>query len=99
MAGDVDAGARIFTRMPPAAPSPAIDEPPLPDESSRMASTPICRRKDNITEEPRSLKLPVGLNHSSLKKGRRSPQPCGISSVQPSPSEIGLAISTGNAAR
>jgi len=43
-AGDVDAGARIFTRIPPAAPRPAIDDPPFPELYSRMASTPICRR-------------------------------------------------------
>ncbi len=85
--------------MPPAAPNPAIDEPPLPEESSSIASTPICRRNDSITEEPRSLKLPVGLNHSSLKNGRKSPQSCWTSGVQPSPSVIGFLISTGSAAR
>lgn len=76
-----------------------MDEPPLPELSSRMASTPICRRKDSITAEPLSLKLPVGLNHSSLKNGRSSPHACCTSGVQPSPSVIGFAISTGSAAR
>ena len=64
-----------------------------------MASTPICRRKDSMTEEPLSLKLPVGLNHSSLNNGRSSPQFCWTNGVQPSPSVIGLLISTGSAAR
>ena len=71
----------------------------MPELSSSTEVTPIWRRKDSITAVPRSLKLPVGLNHSSLKKGRKSPQGRCTSGVQPSPSVIGSAISTGSAAR
>jgi len=52
-----------------------------------------------MTDAPRSLKLPVGLNHSSLKLGRKSPQARSTSGVMPSPRLMGAVISTGSAAR
>ena len=52
-----------------------------------------------MTVEPRSLKLPVGLNHSSLKNGRRPPHGRCTSGAQPSPIVIGFATLTGMAAR
>ena len=89
----------IFTRRPPAAPNPATDDPPLPELSSSTPGTPSWRRNDSITVVPRSLKLPVGLNHSSLKNGRCSPQGRCTSGVQPSPMVIGSAMGTGSEAR
>ncbi len=73
--------------------------PPLPELSSSTASTPIWRRKDIITAAPRSLKLQVGLNHSSLKYGSSPPQRFCTSGVQPSPMLAGLSMTTGSAAR
>jgi hypothetical protein len=51
-----------------------------------------------MTVVPRSLKLQVGLNHSNLKNGRKSPHSFCTSGVQPSPMEIGFEISTGSEA-
>ena len=60
---------------------------------------PIWRSQDSITAAPRSLKLQVGLNHSSLKCGRRAPQARSAMGVQPSPMETGASMTRGNAAR
>ena len=56
------------------------------------------RRWDIITDTPRSLKLEVGLNHSSLKWTRRPSQSIGTIGVQPSPRLTRCRRSTGMAA-
>ncbi len=85
--------------MPPAAPYADTDAPPLPELSSSTASMPCWRSTESITVVPRSLKLLVGWNHSSLKCGRWAPHSFCTRGVQPSPMEIGRATSSGSDAR
>jgi hypothetical protein len=61
----------------------------LPELSSNTWRTPCWRKADSITEAPRSLKLPVGANHSSLNKARPPRQRRSTKGVQPSPMVIG----------
>ncbi|GEM_PF-7106926 len=89
----------MVTPMPAAAPKAAMAAPPLPELSSATAGMPIWRSHDSMTAAPRSLKLQVGLNHSSLKCGRRPPQARSTIGVPPSPIDTGVAMSCGNAAR
>ncbi|MNL31147.1 hypothetical protein D3C87_1529210 [compost metagenome] len=89
----------MVTPISAAAPKAAIAAPPLPELSSATALMPIWRSQDSMTAAPRSLKLQVGLNHSSLKWGRNPPQARSTMGVQPSPMETGRAISRGKAAR
>ena len=51
-----------------------------------------------MTEAPRSLKLPVGENHSSLKRADAPRHLRETSGVHPSPIVIGSGTSTGSAA-
>ncbi|BBJ44300.1 hypothetical protein SSPO_070180 [Streptomyces antimycoticus] len=97
--GEVVAGARILARMPAAAQYAETEAPPLPELSSMTSGTPRWARSEIITLVPRSLKLPVGLNHSSLNRIRSSPQPFSTSGVHPSPSDTGASMRTGRAAR
>ncbi|KAG0910683.1 hypothetical protein G6F31_021543 [Rhizopus arrhizus] len=89
----------MVTPISAAAPKAAMAAPPLPELSSATARMPIWRSHDSMTDAPRSLKLQVGLNHSSLKWGRRPPQARSTIGVAPSPRETGLAMSCGKAAR
>jgi hypothetical protein len=55
--------------------------PPLPEESSSTSVTPCARSSDSITEAPRSLNDPVGMNHSHFSSAEappitRSPAAC-----------------------
>jgi hypothetical protein len=52
-----------------------------------------------MTEAPRSLKLPVGMNHSHFSSAVAPPKLRGTSGVQPSPMLIGLPARDGSAAR
>jgi hypothetical protein len=66
-------GPEIFALMPPAAAQTAMAAPPFPELSSRTLSIPCCLSVEIIKVAPRSLKLPVGANHSRLKaRGRRT---------------------------
>lgn len=85
--------------MPAAAPYAAMAAPPLPELSSAMAPMPIWRSHDSITAAPRSLKLQVGLNHSSLKCGRSPPHARSTIGVPPSPIDTGRVTAPGSAAR
>ena len=98
LAGLVEAGAMITARMPPAAAYAATAAPPLPLLSSRTSWIPCCRSRLSITLAPRSLKLPVGMNHSHF---RCAVPPCSArrsSGVQPSPIVIGASTCIGSAA-
>jgi len=51
-----------------------------------------------MTEAPRSLKEPVGMNHSHFSSAVPSPRRASTRGVQPSPMLIGLAGRKGRAA-
>ena len=71
----------------------------MPELSSSTAWMPWSRSSDSITEAPRSLKLPVGMNHSHFSSAVAPPKLRGTSGVQPSPMVIGAPASGGSAAR
>ena len=54
--------------------------------------TPCWRSAEIITDAPRSLKLPVGENHSSLNRARAPSQRRSTSGVRPSPIVTGSSI-------
>ena len=59
---------------------------------------PAARNAEIITVAPRSLKLPVGENHSSLNRARAPSQRRSTSGVRPSPIVTGSSIANGSAA-
>ncbi len=97
-ADEVDSGTSTLTCRPPAAPKPAMDEPPLPELSSSTEVMPCWRNMESITEEPRSLNEPVGANHSSLKEHGNPEYEPATRGVQPSPMVMGDSTRKGYAA-
>ena len=79
----------IVACSPPAAAYADTAAPPLPELSSSTSRTPCARSSDSITLAPRSLKLPVGMNHSHFSNAGAPYSVRPISGVQPSPRVIG----------
>ena len=72
--------------------------PPLPELSSSTAATPWARSRESITEAPRSLNEPVGMNHSHFSSAVAPPKARSTSGVQPSPMLMRCSGTKGSAA-